>query len=147
MVPCTKKSKSKPFEEGKKKKKKGEKSLLPILEERRKAKKRLIRLVEESFSSSKIDSEVSAIAVESINMADTATTLVAHPASRAPRPTQRGIDIREPAQEKPTLKEVLEGNGKKKVKIALTVPFRESTPSPIKRKRKEAEENKLREEA
>ena len=45
------------------------------------------------------------------------------------------------------LKEVLKGKGKKKVKGASIAPSSDSTSSPIRRTRREVEENKLREEA
>ena len=65
------KGNSKPSKEGKEKKKRKESSLSPILEERRKSKKRIMRLVEESFSSSRVKDEVSIVGV------DTAITLAA----------------------------------------------------------------------
>ena len=43
--------------------------------------------------------------------------------------------------------DVPKGKGKKKLKKALTVPSRDSTPSLLQRARREIEENKLREEA
>ena len=55
--------------------------------------------------------------------------------------------IREPAPEKPLPKKVPAGKGKKKVKETSVIPSRDSTPSLIKRTRREVEENKLREEA
>lgn len=49
--------------------------------------------------------------------------------------------------EEPTPKEVPVGKGKKKLKEAPTAPLRDSTPLQIIRARREAKENKLREEA
>ena len=89
-VLSAKKGKSKPFEEGKKKKRR-ERSLSPIPKERRTSKRRVMRLAEEFSSSSRTEDEVSAIGVEPINLAEPATQL----ASKAARPAQRGIMIRE----------------------------------------------------
>ena len=105
-----------------------------------------MKLVEESSSSSKAEDEISAIAVDPINIADTATTPTAPPAPYVARPAERRIIIMEPTPKEPTPKEVLEGKGKKKVKRASTVAFRDSTPSPIRRAKREVEEKKLREE-
>ena len=99
-------------------------------------------LHEESSSSSKDEDEVFAIVVNPINMADIATTHVAPPTSQAAKPIKRGIIIKEP-----TPKEVPEGKGKKKVKRASTAASRDSTPSSIRRTRREAKENKLKEKA
>ena len=108
----------------------------------------MIRLTEESTSSSRAEDEVSTITIEPTNLVDTAATTAAPFVSRAARPALRGIVIKEPApQEEPTQKEILEGKRKKKVKIIPTTPSRESAPSNLRRARREAEENKLREEA
>ena len=61
----TRKGKSKPSEEDKKNKRR-ERSLSPILEERRTKKRRIMRLAEESFSSSRAEDEVSAIGAETV---------------------------------------------------------------------------------
>ena len=71
-----------------------ERSLSPIPEERGKSKRRVMRLVEESFSSSRDEDVVFAIAVEPINLADITTIIATSPTSRATRPAQRGIVIR-----------------------------------------------------
>ena len=57
-----------------------------------------MRLVEESISSSRAEDEVSAIAIEPTNLADTA----APPVSQAARSTLRGIVIREPTSQEET---------------------------------------------
>ena len=95
-----------------------------------------MKLVGESSSSSKANDEVSEIAADPINMADTATTPVAPCATR---PAQRGIIIGELILEELTPKDVLEGKGKKKVKGASTTLLRDSTPFPIRRARRKAE--------
>ena len=141
MVPSTKKSKSKPSEVGKKKRKsRRERSLSPILEERR-SKRGLLKLSEAS-SSPKADNEVSTIIADPINTADIATILSA-PAA----PTAKGIFIQEPALAKPSPKKVLEAKGKKKLREVSIALFEESTPFPLRRARMEAKENKLKEEA
>ena len=146
-VPSTKKGKSKPSKEDKKKKKRRERSLLPIPEEKGKSKRRVMTFAEESSSSSRSENGVSAIAIEPINLADIATTITAPPTFHAARPAQRRIVIREFApQEKLAQKEFLEGKGKKKVKKAPGTPSRDSTPFPLRRIKREVEENKLREE-
>ena len=145
VVPSTKKSKSKPLKEGKKKKYRRERSLYPIPKERR-SKRRLMKLVEESSSSSMAEDGVSAIAADPINMADTATT-PAPPAPRAARPVEKGIITKKPIPEKPTPKEIPEGKGKNKVKGAFTAASRDSTHSTIRRARKESEGNKVKKEA
>ena len=95
-VPSTNKTKFKPLKEGKKKKKRKEKSPSPIPEERGKSKRKVMRLAKESSSCSRAEDEVSAIAVEPINMADIISTPATLPASRATRPAQKGIIIKEP---------------------------------------------------
>ena len=143
----TKKAKSKPSEEGKKKKIRRERSPSPTLEERRRrSKRRLLKLAEES-SFSKANDAVSAIVVELIKVADTATTPYTPSAPRSARPLERRIIIREPAPKEPTPKKVPVGKRKKKLKEAPIIPLRDSTLSPIKRSRREAKESKLREEA
>ena len=56
-----------------------------------------MRLAEESFSSSRAEDEVSTIGAEPTNLANTAITIANPPVSRAARPTQRRIVIRESA--------------------------------------------------
>ena len=137
------KEKSKPFREGKKKKRK-ERSLSPILEERRTSKRRAMKLAEESSSSSRVEDEVSTIGAEPINLAEPTV----QPATQGARLAQRGIMIRKLVpQKEPAQEEVSEGKGKKKLKKALAVPSRESTPFPMRRACREAKENKLREVA
>ena len=146
VVPSTKKTKSKPFEEGKKQKKvRRERSLSPIPEEMR-SKKRLLKLAEVSLFSSKADDKVSVIVVDPINVANTATTPTTPLAPCVARPAQRGIIIWEPALEEPSPKDVPEGKGKKKQKEAFVALSRDSTPSPIKRAKREVEEHRLRKE-
>ena len=106
-----------------------------------------MKLVEEFSSFSKVEDEVSTIAANHINMANTATTPTAPLTLRATRPTEREIIIREPTPEKPKSKEVPKRKRKKKIKRASTTTSRDSTPSPIRRARRNAEENKLRVEA
>ena len=129
MVPSTKKPKSIPFEEGKLKQRK-EKSVSPIPKERR-SKRRLVKLAKESSFSLNANDKVSAITINPINMADTATIPNAPTALRAARIAQRGIIIKEPAPEEPTPKEVPKGKGKRKLNGASAAPSRDSTPSPI----------------
>ena len=50
-------------------------------------------------------------------------------------------------QEQPAQEEVPEGKGKKKLKKVSLEPSRDSTPSPLRRARKEVAKNKLRKEA
>ena len=55
--------------------------------------------------------------------------------------------IREPIPlEEPAPEKVPKGKGKKKVNKATTTHSRNSTPSPLRRVRREAKKNKLREE-
>ena len=103
--------------------------------EERKSKRMMLKLVEE-FSSSKADDEVSAIAIDLINIVDTSTTL-ATPTTRSARVEKR-IIISEPTLEKPSPKKVPAGKGKKKQKEASIAPSQDSTPSPIRKARREA---------
>ena len=95
-APTIQKDKSKPFEEIKKKKKnikkRPERSTSAISEEIGVNKRRLLKLVEESYSLSSAEDETSAIAIEPM----TATAPTAKLASRVSRPIQRGMVIREP---------------------------------------------------
>ena len=69
-------------------------------------------------------------------------------ATQATTPAQRGIIIKESMpQEQLAQEEVPKGKSKKKLKKAPVTPFRNYTPSPLRRARREAEENKLKEEA
>ena len=72
-----------------------------------------MRFAKES-SSSKAKHEVSAIAIEPINIANTTTNSVAPVAPRAARHAERGIIIREAAPQEPTPKEVPEGKGRRR---------------------------------
>ena len=105
----------------------------------------MLKLAEECSSSSHANDDVFAIATDLINVVNTPTT----PATFAAKPAyaERRITIRELALEKPLPKEVPTSKGTKKVKETSTIPSRDSTPSPIKRARREAKENKLREKA
>ena len=140
----TRKGKSKPSKEGKKKKIR-ERTLYLIPKERRTSKRRVMRLAKKSSSSLRAIDEVSVIGGEPTNLANTAVTIAT---PRVARPFQRGIMIRElvPQQEQTQI-EILERKGKKKVKRAPAALSRDSTPSLISRARREVEENKLREEA
>ena len=102
-------------------------------------------LTKESSSSSKAKDEISAIGAKHINLAE---PVVYQPDTQVAKLAQRGIIVREPMSQEQLAKEVvLEGKGKKKLKKAPAAPFRYSTPSPIRRAQREAEENKLRERA
>ena len=82
---------------------------------------------------------MSTIGAEPVNFIDFAAALATRPATRATRPAQRGIIIREPVPyEESTQEKVLERKGKKNMKNAPTVPTQESTPSPLRRARREA---------
>ena len=96
----------------------------------------------EASSSSNADNKVFVIVVDPINLADIVTTPIAPSA-----PAARGIVIREPTPTKPCPKKVLEGKAKKKQREAFVAPSQESTPSPLRKARMEAQENRLREEA
>ena len=79
--------------------------------------------------------------------------------TRASRPRKRGIVIREPVpqvqQEQQAKPEASDGTedpeykrkGKRKMKKAYVEPYRDSTPSPLRRVMRETAENKLKEEA
>ena len=102
-------------------------------------------LAEESSSSSKVEDEVSAIGVKPISLVELA---IQQPTTQATRLAQRGIIIGEPVpQEQPTQEVLPEGTRKKKLKKIPAAPFRDTTPFPPRRAQREAEENKLREEA
>ena len=125
--------------------KKTKKSLSPIFEERRKSKRRLLKLAEESSSSSKAEDELSTIGANPINLAEPTIQLLAPQATRL---AQRGITIREPTPQVQQAQEVVpEGKGKKKLKKGPIASSRDSTPSLLRRVRREAEKNKLREQA
>ena len=118
----------------KKKKKRRERDLSPVSEERRTSKRRLVKPIEDlSF-----EDEAFAIAIDPVNAAAPA----ARPATRASRPVQRGIVIREPEpQEQHAEEEDLDekssdgkGKGKKKLQKAPTEPSRDSTPSPLRQR-------------
>ena len=59
----------------------------------------------------------------------------------------KGIVIQEPTPAKSSPKKVPKRKGKKKLKETSIAPSQELTPSPLKKARIEAQENKLREEA
>ena len=79
--------------------------------------------------------------------------------TRVSRPIEEGIMIREPLPQAQTKQQIeaetsdededrkYKCKGKKKLKKDPTKPSRDSTPSPLKRAKKEVAENKLREEA
>ena len=151
---ATQKIRSKLFEE---KKKRLEISLSPISEERRVNKRILLKFTKETSSSSNAEDETSAIVVEPMSV----VAPTQQPTIKTARPAQRerGIVIKEPIpqeqQEKQTEAETSDEDkdpesklkGKKKVKKAPIEPSRNSTPSPLRRTKKEPVENKLREEA
>ena len=111
-----KKSKSKLLMRGTRKKKKedkeGKKFLSLILKEKR-SKRRLLNLLEE-YSSSKVDDEVSSVAVEPINVVDFVATLAALSAR-----VERGIIIKKLALAKATPKKIPKGKDKKKLLLLL----------------------------
>ena len=100
MVPNTKKTKSIPSKEGKKKKLRKERSLSPILEERR-PKRRLVKKLFEASKPIKAKDEVSAIATDPINVANTTVA-----------PAAKGIIMGELESARPPLKVILKGKGK-----------------------------------
>ena len=77
--------------------------------------------------------------LQSQAMSNTTTTLTAPPTPHAARLAERGIIIRESASEESTPKKVPVGKGEKKLKKAPVSPSRDSTPSPIRKARREAE--------
>ena len=126
-------------------------SLSFISEERRSNKKRLLKLAEEYSSK---DGE-SAIVAKPMN----AIVLAAKPATRVSRPIEMGIVIREPLSQAQTKQQTeaetsnededleYKCKGKKKLKKAAAETSKVSTSLPLRRAKKEATENKLREEA
>ena len=79
--------------------------------------------------------------------------------SRPSKPRERGIVIREPIpqvqQEQQAISKALDGSedpeykrkGKRKLKKAPVEPSKDSTPSPLRRARREEAGNRMREEA
>ena len=112
----------------------------------------MLKLVEETSSSSSTEDETSAIAAKPMNAA--APT---RPISRPLRSRERGIVIRElilqVQQEQQVEAEALDRNedpeykkkGKRKLKKAPVEPSRDSTPSPLRTAQREATKNKMRE--
>ena len=90
----------------------------------------------EASSSPKADDEVSAIAIDPINVADTVTTLAAPTALSTP--VARGIIVQEPTLAKPSPKRDLESKGKKKQREVSVTRLEESTPSSLRRARMDA---------
>ena len=95
----------------KEKKKRSKRDLSPVFEERRVNKRRLLKLAKETFSSNTED-ETSVITAEPMNIAS--PIKAANKPTRALRPRERGIEIREPIpqvqQEQQAKVEALDGN-------------------------------------
>ena len=105
-----------------------------------------MKLAEDLFSEDK----ASTIAANPVTIAAPTT----RPTTRTSRLTQRGIVIKEPMPQKQPAEEnvsdeedVLDGKGRKKLEKAPVEPSKDSTPSPLRRAKREAIKNKLREEA
>ena len=104
------------------------------------SKRRLLKLVEETSSSSSAEDETSAIAAKLMKAA-----ALEKPAHKPSRPRERGIMIREQVPQDQTKIRVeaeasdkdedpeIRRKGKKPVKKPPMEPYRESTPSPIRR--------------
>ena len=110
-----------------------------------------MKLPKEYFSE---DGE-SAIVAEPMNNVAPA----AKPTTKVSKPIERGIVIREPFLQAQTKQQIevktldedegpeYKWNGKKKLKKASAEPSRDSTPSPLRRAKRDAVENRLRKKA
>ena len=114
----------------------------------------LLKLVEEISSSSTAEDEISVIAIKPMRAA-----APAKPAHRPSRPRKKGIMIREQVPQDQTNNQAeaeasdkdedpkIRRKGKKLVKKALVKPFREYTPSLVRRALLEVAQNRMRSQA